>query len=63
MNDLSACMYAYHVCAWCLQKSEEHIRCPGNSFTDGCSYHIDTGNQRSSKILLTSVLEFKYYHS
>jgi hypothetical protein len=28
MSGFPTCMYGYHMCAWCLQETEEGIRCP-----------------------------------
>lgn len=36
MSVLSACLYVYHMFAWCERRSEEGITCPGNGVTDGC---------------------------
>lgn len=32
----SVCEPVHHVGAWCLQRSEEDVRSPGNEVTDGC---------------------------
>lgn len=35
MNVFSACMYMEHMCAWCLQKSENDARASGTGVIDG----------------------------
>lgn len=43
MSTLHACMFVHHVCAWCLQRSEEGIRYPGSGPMD-VSYHVGADN-------------------
>ena len=33
---LRACGHVYHVCAWCLRRSEDGIRSPGTGVKSGC---------------------------
>lgn len=33
---LFACIYVYHMHAWCSVRSEEGFRCPGTEVTGGC---------------------------
>lgn len=33
---LPACMYVYHLCAWCPQMPQGGIKAPGTGVTDGC---------------------------
>lgn len=42
---LSACIPVHHVCAWCQQKPEEYVRCPGTEVTGIVSCHVDAGDQ------------------
>lgn len=45
MNVFPACMYAYHVCVWCQQRSEEGVRSSRSGIIwMVVSIHVDAGN-------------------
>lgn len=44
-------IYVYHMCAWCLQRAEEHAKSPGAGVTD------DWEPQRGSWELNLSLLQ------
>lgn len=37
-----------HVCACCLQKPEEDVRCPRTGFIDSCSLCVGAGTEPES---------------
>lgn len=39
------CMFVYHMCAWCLQWSEEGFGSPGTGPTGSCKLHVSARNQ------------------
>ena len=58
---LPACMYVYHVCAWCLWRPEEGIRSPGTGVTDGCEppygyWESNLGPLEEQQVLLKAEL-------
>lgn len=42
-------MYAYHMCAWCLKRSEEGIRLQAAGITEGCELVTKPGSSVSCK--------------
>lgn len=44
MNVSPPCMYTYHVCAWCRQKTEEGMTASRTELQMGVSCPIGTGN-------------------
>lgn len=47
MCALTACMYVYHVSAWCPRRSKM-VADPGNSSMDGCEHRAVLGTEPRS---------------
>ena len=57
MSVLAACMYVYHVHAWCPPSPEEGVRCPGTGVTDSYKPSCFLGIKSGSSWRAASALE------
>lgn len=49
---LSASVYVYHVCVWCLLRLVEDVQFPGTGDTDVVSHHMGAGSLLQEQVLL-----------